>query len=206
MPQAALEIVGVNHKLEALPLYLTQRFSRASAVARLTLLVPAFLLVLVPVSFLWLSADVLAQATEHPLDALIAGAGVMLFVGLFGLPLSRAIKALVSRRTVRIEGGLVTVEDRGLLGLSTWTLPLASFNGVAHVIRTSLSGARHELVLVHPSRRRRVLLCTSDKLSETDLDQASRVLSLPLVPANDLYRWPSRPGKAMPAGHDLRAA
>mgnify|MGYP000921825390 CR=1 FL=1 len=206
MPQAALEIVGVNHKFDALPLHLTQRFSRTSAVARLTLLVPAILLVMVPVSFLWLSADVLARLSERPLDAMIASGGVILFGALFGLPLSRAIKALVSRRTVRIEAGLVTVEDRGLLGLSTWTLPLTSFRGVAHVIRTSLSGARHELVLVHPLPSRRVLLCASDKLSDTDLDQASRLLSLPLVPANDLYRWPSLPGKAMHPGHDLRAA
>jgi hypothetical protein len=206
MPQAALEIVGVHQKFDALPLHLTQRFSRTSVVARLTLLVPAILLVLVPVGFFSLSANAMEQLTAHPADALLAGFGVALFVSLFGLPFSRAIKALVSKRTVRIEAGVVTVEDRGLLGLSTWTLPLTAYHGVAHVVRTSLSGARHELVLVHPSRSRRVLLCASDKLSETDLDQASQLLSLPRVPANDLYRWPSRPRKAMPIPADLRAA
>lgn len=206
MPQAALEIVGIHQRLEALPLHLTQRFSRASAVARLTLLVPAILLVLVPVSFFSLSTDAMAQLTARPGDALLAGLGVALFCCLFGVPFSRAIKALVSRRTVRIEAGAVTVEDRGLFGLSTWTLPLSAYRGVAHVVRTSLSGARHELVLVHTSRNRRVLLCASDKLSETDLDQASRLLSLPLVPANDLYRWPSLAGKPAQMARNLKAA
>lgn len=206
MPQAALEIVGVHHSLDALPLHLKQRFSRASVVARLTLLVPAILLVLVPVSFFSLSDDGLTQLTARPGDALLAGVGVVMFSLLFGLPFSRAIKALVSRRTVRIEAGVVTVEDHGLFGLSTWTLPLSAYLGVAHVVRTSLSGARHELVLVHPSRSRRVLLRASDKLSETDLDQASRLLNLPRVPANDLYRWPSLPGKPAPMAVNLRAA
>jgi hypothetical protein len=206
MPQAALEIVGVHHKLDALPLHLTQRFSRTSAVARLTLLVPAILLVLVPVGFFSFSTGAMAQLTAQPGDALLAGVGVALFCCLFGLPFSRAIKALVSQRTVTIEAGAVTVEDRGLFGLSTWTLPLSAYRGVAHVVRTSLSGARHELVLVHPSRSRRILLCTSDKLSETDLDQASRLLSLPLVPANDLYRWPSLAAKPVQMRHHLEAA
>lgn len=206
MTQAALEIIGLNHRLDALPLHITQRFSRTSVVARLALLVPAILLVLVLVSFIGLSSDALAQVTEHPADALLAGFGVMLFACLFVLPFSRAIKALVSHRTVRIEAGTVTVEDHGLFGSSSWSLPLTAYRGVAHVVRTSLSGARHELVLVHPVRNRRILLCAADKLSETDLDQASRVLNLPLLPANDLYRWPSRPAKPMPMAAELRAA
>jgi len=206
MPQSALEIIGSEQRLDTLPLHLTQRFSRSAAVARLTLLVPAILLVLVPVSFLAVSTNALAQFSARPVDALVAGVGVALFSCLFGVPFSRAIKALVSQRTVRIEAGAVTVEDRGLFGLTTWTLPLTAYRGVAHVVRTSLSGARHELVLVHPSRRRQVLLCASEKLSDTDLDRASRLLSLPLVPANDLYRWPSRAEKPAGLAPHLKAA
>lgn len=191
MPEAALEIVGAKQKLEALPLHQTQRVSRASAATRLALLVPAILLVLVPVSFVLVSTDAFAQAIARPADAFLAGAGVAAFIALFGLPLSRAVAALVSRRTVRIDAGYITVGDHGLLGSRTWTLPLASYGGLAHVVRTSLSGARHELVLVHADRSRRVLLCASDKLSQADVECASRLLDLPLVPPNDLYRWRS---------------
>jgi hypothetical protein len=198
MPHAVLEIVGSNQKFEALPLQVTQRVATASAVARLALLVPAILLVMIPVGSLSFSTTALAQFAEHPADAALASLGVGLFVALFGLPLSRAVRALVSRRSVRIEAGFITVEDRGLLGTRSWTLPLSAYQGVAHIVRTSLSGARHELVLVHPHRGRRVLLCASDRLSDADLDQASRLLSLPLVPANDLYRWPAPRTKAKP--------
>lgn len=194
MPQAVLEIVGSPQKLEALPLQVTQRFSTTSVIARLAILIPAMLLVMIPVASLTGSAFALAQAAEHPGDALLAGVGIAIFLALFGFPLSRAVAALGSQRTVRIAQGFVTVENRSLFGTRTWTLPLNAYTGVAHIVRTSLSGARHELVLVHPNRTRRVLLCASDRLTEGDLTNAGRLLSLPLLPANDLYRWPNRKG------------
>ncbi len=192
MPQAVLEIVGPSQKLESLPLQVTQKVSTTSAIVRLALIIPAILLVLIPVTSLPDSAFALAQAAEHPGDALLAGIGIAIFVALFGFPLSRAIAALGSQRTVRIAQGFVTVENRSFFGTRTWTLPLQSYQGVAHIVRTSLSGARHELVLVHASRARRVLLCASDRLTESDLANAGHLLDLPLVPANDLYRWPKR--------------
>jgi hypothetical protein len=69
-------------------------------------------------------------------------------------------------------------------------MPLASYRGIAHVVRTSLSGTRHELVLVHPLRAHRILLCMADRISEAELAHAARILRLPVIAASDLYAWP----------------
>lgn len=191
MPPAVLEIIGASPRLDSLPINVTQKFSCASTYTRLALLLPALLLVLIPAGSLFLLGPVpaLAHAATHPGDAALAAGGVTAFLLLFGLPFGRALHSLAARRHVHIAAGCVTVEDCGLLGRRTWTLPLSAYAGIAHVVRTSLSGTRHELVLVHPVRAHRVLLCTADKLTDVDLAGAARLLRLPLLPADDLYRW-----------------
>lgn len=194
MPPAVLEIIGSSPRLDSLPIDITQKFSSISTIGRLALLLPALLLVLIPAgSLLMGSAPALTHAATHPGDAALAAGGVISFLVLFGLPFGRALHSLAARRRVRIELSCVTVEDHGLLGRRTWTLPLSAYAGITHMVRTSLSGTRHELVLVHPVRAYRVLLCTSDQLTEADLAGAARLLRLPLLPAGDLYRWSASP-------------
>jgi hypothetical protein len=70
---------------------------------------------------------------------------------------------------------------------------------VAHHIRASLSGARHEIVLVHADRRRSVLLHFADRVLESELAAVARRLELPVVPARWIYRTPT-PAAAPAAG------
>lgn len=202
MPQSILQVVGSASTFETLPVTVKQQFSMASALMRLAVLLPALLLVLVPVASLILSATGLSLLAQHPVEALVGVGGALLFLTLFGLPFARTVDALARRRTVRIEAGFVTVEDRGLFGSRSWTLPLGSYKGVAHLVRTHLSGARHELVLLHQDRSRQVIICAAERLSDVDLARASSLLSLPLVPANDLYQWslqaPASPDQQAP--------
>lgn len=204
MPPAVLEIIGASARLDSLPIDVTQKFSPVSTIARLMLLLPALLLVLVPAASLLGSAPAMAYAAAHPGDAVLAAGGVIAFLILFGLPFGRALHSLATWRRVRIEAGCVMVEDCGLLGRRTWTLPLSAYTGIAHVVRTSLSGTRHELVLVHPVRVHRVLLCTADRLTEADLAGAGRLLRLPLLPAGHLYRW-SAGAAALPPASSVQA-
>lgn len=191
MPQAVLEIVGAPPRLDALPLELTQRASPSSTLARVALLLPALLLVLIPAgSLLLVSAPALAYASSHPADAVLAASGVTAFLALFGLPFARALAHIGSVRNVRIAGATVTVVDRSVFGRRAWELPLASYCGIAHVVRTTLMGTRHELVLVHPLRAHQILLCAADKISESELAHAARSLRLPAIAASDLYAWP----------------
>jgi hypothetical protein len=59
--------------------------------------------------------------------------------------------------------------------------------GLAHHIRASLSGARHEIVLVHPDRARSVLLAFDAQVREADLKAMAAQLGLPVVPASLIY-------------------
>jgi hypothetical protein len=47
------------------------------------------------------------------------------------------------------------------------------------------------LVLVHSVRSREVLLCTADRLSEADVEQAATLLRLPVLSAERVL-WPRR--------------
>ncbi|RTL71196.1 MAG: hypothetical protein EKK41_11495 [Hyphomicrobiales bacterium] len=148
------------------------------------LLVSALLLVLVPAGALIFGASsASARVAAHPADAAVAGLGVLVFLALFGLPLHRLVRTLGLRRTVTLDAHQVSVAQSTLFNAQAWSLALSEFEGVAHVVRTSLSGARHELVLVHPERGRHVLLLTADTMSEGDVARVGHLLRLPVLPA-----------------------
>ncbi len=188
MPQAELEIVDAPQIFEGLPLEMNQRTSTASAVTKLVLLVPALMLVMVPVaSLVVFSAPSLPQIAEHPAEALLGGAGVVVFLALFGMPLWRAVRSLGLRRHVRLEAGHISVAEQNLFKAENWTVPLEDYQGLAHVVRTSLSGSRHELVLVHTERSRDVLLKAGERLTEADIAHAAALLRVPVIAAKELY-------------------
>lgn len=192
MPQPALEIIGAPQGPDALPFEVIQKTSWTSAVARLALLAPALMMVLLPAAVLVAGPSSTAtQVAAHPSDAIIAAAGGVLLVVLFGFPLRRVVGSFGVRRTVKLEATEVTVEEANPFRRQSWTAPLADYEGVAHVVRTSLSGVRHELVLVHPDRRRQVLVHAADRLSEADVTRIASLLRLPMVPAERVL-WPRR--------------
>jgi hypothetical protein len=83
----------------------------------------------------------------------------------------------------------VTVREVGALRSRAWTAPLSEFAGVAHHIRSTLSGLRHELVLVHRVRGKSVLLLqTANAVPQATLERAAALLALPQVSAGELYR------------------
>mgnify|MGYP000867451421 CR=1 FL=1 len=205
MPPSQLEIIGHSSRLDSLPLEVSQKFSSSAAVTRLLLLLPALLLVLVPTASLVMgSSPAWAYAAAHPGEATLAASGVTAFLVLFGLPFARAARNLGSERCIRIDAATVTVHDRTIWGSMTWRLPLSSFLGIAHVVRTNLSGTRHEIVLVHPVRARTILIGTAERISEADMAAVAQLLDLPQLPARDLLRWrnqveePVRPAAGVP--------
>ncbi len=66
--------------------------------------------------------------------------------------------------------------------------------GVVHHVRASLSGTRHELILVHPQREKSVLLSLADKMPQSEVDRVAALLGQKVVPPSELYRfkalWP----------------
>jgi hypothetical protein len=183
------------------PIELVQTAEQSSAIAKLMILVPLTLAMLAP--FVALAAHVVAEPSarslmlDKPHSLLQIGIALVAVSVLLGWPLRRIVATVGARRQVLIAGGAVAVEERSLLGKARWNVPLGQYQGIAHRVRTSLSSARHELVLVHANHRRSVLLAAADRISDREIARVAEVLRLPVVPASLLYRVAVAP---QPAG------
>ena len=154
MPQAA-SLNGVSAPpFGSLPFHAEHRSSRTGAALILLLLVPVLAMVIVPVGLVLAFAghEVRDAMAHHPVAAAILSAGLIAWMALFLVPAKRIIHRFGHRRHVTIAHERVTVADDSLFGARHWSAPLAEFRGIAHHVRSTLSGVRHELILVHPSR------------------------------------------------------
>jgi hypothetical protein len=152
-------------------------------------LVPILVAVMMP---FWLvvtqlASDPAARAilADRPLLALELLTGLIVLFGIFGWPLLHLAARGLERRRVTIDGGLVRSEASGLFGPTSWTEPLAQYAGVSHRVRTSLSGVRHELVLVHRRPSRSVVIQCAPQISEEAVHAAARLFALAEIPSRD---------------------
>jgi hypothetical protein len=180
-----------------LPLLLTQTCSQRAATAFLTLVIPGTIagtVASLAILQALLSPAARALIEQHPAQGveIIAAVGFLIYLAV--LPTKRLADRLATTRIVEIERGTVTVTEGGYFRTWTWSAPLASFAGVAHHVRTSLSGTRHELILVHPEREKSVLLCVAARTSQSEVDRVAGLLGHKQVPPGELYRfkglWP----------------
>jgi hypothetical protein len=187
--------------LDQLPIRLEQSTSRGSLMSRLLLLIPALAALAVPLSLLAAHAvaepESLALLGQHPLTAMQIALGIGLWLALFVYPLRVLIARATTKRLVYISSDRVRVAERGLMRTRTWSAPLSAYRGIAHHVRSSLSGLRHELILVHADADRHVLLKVDDRISQTALEKAASLLQLPQVSARNLY-GPAPRGASLP--------
>lgn len=125
---------------------------------------------------------------DQPVAALQVAAALVFWMAVVCGPLRLAIGKVARRRTVEIRDGQVIAEDVHAFGSQSWAEPLPAYLGIAHHVRTSVSGVRHELVLAHPKRSRSVLFQVSEHISEQDVDAAAQLLGVRKVGAAALYR------------------
>ena len=177
--------------LTALPLVIEQRSARLPAALQLLPLAILLILMAVPFSLILglLAEEPSARAliAERPLASAQMAVGMLMWMALLAWPAYRLLTKLTGTRTVTIDGSQITVVERGLFGTQTWTLPLTSFDGLAHHVRASLSGTRHELILAHPDRSRSVLLAIADRFSKIEVERACALLGVCEIPARELY-------------------
>jgi len=128
---------------------------------------------------------VLAERPEAGLQLLLA---LAVLGSLLWWPLVRFAHSLTHGRSIAIDRGMVLVGERGLFGVERWSEPVANYAGVAHQVRTSLSGLRHELVLVHRDPERTVLLAVADRIPQGEVDRAASLLGLAEIPSREAYR------------------
>lgn len=177
-----------------LPIEIKLTTSRAAAMIRLLMLAPMMVMLAVPLSLIGafasseISTSPIDHLVSHPMIALKIGVGLTIWAALFVWPIKRLVTRMGATRRVTIDTASVTVVDSSPFGTKTWSEPLANFMGIAHHIRASLSGNRHELLLIHADRSKTLPITIVDRLSQTEFDKAKALLRLPEVSASWAYR------------------
>ena len=195
MTKFIFDLVEPAPDFSRLPVRFTLTTSRSSVVVKLLMLAPMMVLLAVPLTLIGAKAgpgaaaehSALAMLSDNPVSSLQILIGLIVWAALFVWPLKRIVGCMGARRQVEIDSTLVKVADSSPFGATAWSEPLATYRGVAHHIRASLSGNRHELILVHADPAKNVVLSISDRISQTTFEQAKQLLGLPEVPARVLY-------------------
>jgi len=189
---AAVDRIAPAEPFQRLPVELMQFPARRAAILVVLGVIPVIAAVIAPFGLVAaLAAEkpaALSVMAERPLAAVQLVLGFLVGTVLVVVPVRQAVARLGRRRHIRIENDLITVTARGPFGGSNWCAPLSSFKGVAHHVRATLSGTRHELILVHPERRNSILIEIADRIAQSRLDQVAAVLGLPEIAASELYR------------------
>lgn len=176
---------------EQLPISIKLTTSRSSVAMRLLMLAPMMVMLAVPLSLIGARAASEPSPLDHlasnPASAAQIIAGLLLWGALFLWPIKRTVARMGASRSVEIDGNTVTVVDRTPFGSRIWIEPLQNYSGLAHNIRASLSGNRHEIVLAHADARKNVVISLGDRITQTTMDKAKALLGLPEVPARQLY-------------------
>lgn len=175
-----------------LPFRSVQFCSRYVATALLLVLIPFVVALVFACTFLIVQAAAAPAARaivfQQPVLTLQILAAIAFLAVLLGLPLKRLLGRLSVRRTVDIDTAMVTVTEGKNFRSWTWTAPLNTFTGITHHVRASLSGTRHELILVHPEREKSVLVAVCNRMLQEDIDRVATLLGQPVIPPNELYR------------------
>jgi len=197
MQRQTFEHIEVSGDPHSLPLIIRQTNSKLSKLPGLLLMTTLAALIVLPqlgfAVYAFTSADVRRALAAHPAVAVELALALMFWAGLILWPLRNILIALISDRFVDIRNGEVKVVDRTPFSTTLWQMPLSNFEGVALHTRTSLSGIRHEAVLVHPNKNRSIILMAADRIGGADFDRLCHTLRLPAVSAGRLYDLGDKP-------------
>ena len=189
-----------------LPFRLTQTCSQRAATAFLVLIVPAALggtvAALAVVFQAMLAPASRAVVEQHPALSLEILSAIGFLIYLMALPTRRQLARLTTTRSVEIAHGRVAVTEGSYFVDWAWAAPLGSYTGVAHHVRASLSGTRHELILVHADRDKCVLLSVAPRTTQAEVDRVATLLGHKEIPPSELYRfkalWPRMTPASLP--------
>ena len=163
------------------PVRLVQSPSSTTAILKLFVLLPASIALLTPFILVGIqlatTADARAVLFSHPQSGILLALALACWAVLLGLPIKSLVGSIARLRTVSIFNSSVQVSDSDVFGETKWRDSVQAFAGVAHNVRTSLSGVRHELVLVHRDPRKTVLLAMAPSFAQSDVDAICRLLN-----------------------------
>jgi hypothetical protein len=199
MRAAAFETIQPPGPITGLPFHLVQTASRTSPVLMLALALPAALAALTP--FWFIAHHAVRDSTlltERPDTSVLLAAALIAWALLFGWPIVRRAVRFGRQRHVAISADHVTVTEGTGSWAKTWSEPLNAYDGLAHHIRASLSGTRHELILIHPEPMRCLLLRADDKITQAEIDRLATLLGCREIAPQLFYRKRDRAVGARP--------
>lgn len=173
---------------------LEQRYERQGPVSALAMLLIAGCLVAAPQLVLATAAiantGVRERLAENPIVALQLAIAMLLWIALVTWPVSRIVRRLSRERRIEITHDQVMVTDHYGHRTAHWQAPHADFIGLAHAARTSLTGRRDELVLVHRKPEKSLIVAAGETISaDVHLAQAA-AFGLPQLPAAAVFAVP----------------
>lgn len=143
---------------------------------------------------------VLGNAPSDTLATILLACAALLAIGLFGWGLVRVMSCHQHQREVSFARTDIHVTDRTGARSTQWCEPISAYRGVAHRVRTSLSGSRHELWLVHADKKKSFPLTIATMLGETEIATRARHLGLNVVPFGQPTVQNTSSGDASAAG------
>jgi hypothetical protein len=208
MRLSAIDRISPATPPDQLPIRLDLVGSRGSVAISLILLVSAAAFLLTPFILIGTLAafqtDAFLKADISWSSGLQLGAAFLLALGLIAFAVRRVKMTWASAATVEIGHGVVAVVQRGLGATRRWSLPISEYLGIAHNVRTSLSGARHELVLVHRNPAFNVLIGLAPSMPQQHVDRMAILLGLLEIPAHSISEKRT-PAAAPPVAAEFEA-
>lgn len=190
MRASTFEFISPGVPVTSLPARLELTTSRVSPLLVLTVVLPFALLALIPYVMIAQHPGALSLVWRFETSIPLAVA-LLSWTLLFGWPIASALGKLGRRQTVLLKKASIRVCERSAFSSTAWSAPIPEFAGLAHHVRASLSGTRHELILVHPIPTRSVLLRVSPAISQREIDDMALLLGCREIPPRIFYH--SRP-------------
>jgi hypothetical protein len=179
--------------IDSLPATLFQTSSRLSPLLMLVLALPASFAALSP--FVLIARQVALDASpflaRQDTSALLFLA-LVVWTALFCWPVLRLAGTIGRTREIVLWHQCVSVTDQSLSGRRVWSEPLSSYRGLAHFVRSSHSGTRHELVLVHDNAAHSLVLRTADRIGQAEIDALTQLLGCREIAPQVFYPTPVR--------------
>jgi len=187
MRASAFETIVPNAPITSLPAHLELTASRVSPILVITLALPVAIAALIPFCLIARHPEVLGLISRLE-TSIPLGLALIAWTALFGWPIATTIASFGRRRHISLYHGSIDVIDTNLLKQNAWSEPLSAYLGLAHHVRASLSGTRHELLLVHPDPGRSLMLHASATVSQREIDDMAHLLGCREIAPRVFYR------------------
>ena len=191
MAYACVDGIEQTGSIHSLPITLDQRASATSTVVVGTFIFFAACFLLAPFGLVAalaaLDPNSFMAIAQNPSTAIQLGLALLVGIMFVALPLRRLLRRVFSPRCIVISDRTVSATNTRNPGAPQWSEPLAAYKGVAHHVRTTLSGAHHEIVLIHDEPSKSVVLQTADRIAQPQVDAVAILLNVALVPARIMY-------------------